>query len=78
MSAAVLVESTQHVAAEEWTETVVPSPSTVLAGDDVTRERELDLVAANIEGAAEGLGIFLLVALFGVVFVIAALTGVLA
>lgn len=78
MSAAVLVESTPVVVTESAPAAVAPGTSAVLAGHDALRERELDLMAANIESAAEGLGIFLLLALFGTFFVIATLSGVFA
>ena len=77
MSAAVLVESTPVVSSAAPV-AAAPIPSEALIGHDVARERELDLMAANVESAAEGLAVFLLLALFGVAFLVATLTGVLA
>lgn len=70
--------STKVVLAGDRAAMGVPAAGVVTLRDDVGRARELDHLAATIEGAAEGLAVFLLLALFGVVFVVAVLTGVLA
>ena len=70
--------STEVTPVAECAAPVVPGGSPVLVGHDVIRERELDLMAASIETSAEGLAVFLLLAVFGVAFVLAMLTGVLA
>lgn len=78
MIAVVSTTSTEVAPVADHAATGLPGGSPVLVGHDVARERELDLMAASIETSAEGLAVFLLLAVFGVASVLAMPTGVLA